>query len=107
MINTLQNYYGTVIRANRDLYAMKKGIAAIIFHCSEFLTNGEPDDEKRHQYCPQDTWCKYQKNKLFGGLLNYKSKINIPEATRDIIQPIFSLTDLGNDDLKKCLHGKT
>ena len=68
-----------VIRSNRDLYEMKKGITTIIFHCSEFPTNGEPDDEKKAPFCPRDK--KYQKNKVFGELVKYKSKINIPETT--------------------------
>ena len=38
VMNTLQNYYGMVIRSNvGNLYQMKKGIAAIIHHCSEYL----------------------------------------------------------------------
>ena len=35
-------------------------------------------------------------------------KINIPLAITEVLKPIFSYKDLGNDDLlKKCLHGKT
>ena len=35
-------------------------------------------------------------------------KLNLPEAVRELIKPIFSHQDLGSDDLlKKCLHGQT
>ena len=103
--NTLQNYYGMVVRSNiGDLYAMKKGIAAILHHCSVFFV-GEVDDKmvddkKRHQFCPrtEDTWCKYQKDKLTGESTN-KININIPEAVRDVIKPIFLHGDLGLETL--------
>ena len=94
-----------VVRSNTgNLYAMKKGIAAILFHCCENF-----DDEKRHQYCPRtpDTWCKYQRDKHTGETI-YKSKINIPLAVRNIITPIFSHEDLAPGALLgKCLHGQT
>ena len=36
VVNTLQNYYGMAIRQNvESLYAMKKSVLAIVFHCSE------------------------------------------------------------------------
>ena len=38
----------------------------------------------------------------------YESKINLPQAVFDVINPIFSHTDLGSDVLRsKCLHGLT
>ena len=47
VINTLQNYYGKAIRQNiGNLYAMKKSVAAVLFHCSESY-----DSETRHQFC--------------------------------------------------------
>ena len=94
VMNTLQNYHGMVVRSNTgNLFAMKKGIAAILFHCSENI-----DDEKRHKYCPRtpDTWCKYQREKHTGEP-TYDSKINIPLAVRDVITPIFSHEDLASD----------
>ena len=115
-MNTLQNYYGMVIRSNvGNLYQMKKGIAAIIHHCSEYLVKVDGsdkkvcDDDARHKFCPEglESWCKYQKQKVAGEIM-YKPKINIPEAVRDVIKPIFSYEDLAADDLlKKCLHGQT
>ena len=98
-----------------DLYQMKKGIAAILYHCSEYLVQFGADKEKnvpyndaRHKYCPRgkDSWCKYQREQATGES-TYKTKINIPEAVRELIIPIFSHEDLGSDDLlKKCLHGQ-
>ena len=78
-----------------NLYQMKKGIAAILFHCSEcFVPDSEdniPDYATRHQYCPigEGFWCKYQRDQATGAS-TYKAK-----AVCDIIKPIFSHTDLG------------
>ena len=79
---------------------MKKGIAAILHHCSEHSNNNQ-----RRLYCPvgKDSWCKWQKDQVTGNI-TYKEKINIPPAVRDLIKPVFSHTDLASDDLlKKCL----
>ena len=104
-----------VIRSNvGNLYQMKKGIAAIIHHCSEYLVKSMVvikvcDDDARHKCCPEglESWCKYQKHKV-AGEISYNSKINIPEAVRDVIKPIFSYEDLAADNLlKKFFHGRT
>ena len=115
-MNTLQNYYGMVIRSNvGKLYQMKKDIALIIHHCSEYLVKVDGsdkkvrDDDARHKFCPGclESWCKYQKQKV-AGEISYKPKINIPEAVRDVINPFFSYKDRAADDLlKKCLRGQT
>lgn len=103
IINAMQNYYGMAIRQNTtNLYAMKKSIIAILFHCSE---NKDMDD--RHKFCPRtkESWCKYQSDKLTKNN-SYKPSITIPSAVKEVLGPIF--TDLSKDDLlKKCLHGKT
>eukprot|EP00112_Aurelia_sp_Birch-Aquarium-sp1_P012847 Seg2706.2 transcript_id=Seg2706.2/GoldUCD/mRNA.D3Y31 product="hypothetical protein" protein_id=Seg2706.2/GoldUCD/D3Y31 len=57
VINTLQNAYGLVIRQNiGNLYEMKKGVSALLFHYSE-----HEDMEKRHHFCPRgaQSWCKF------------------------------------------------
>ena len=110
-MNTLQNYYGMIIRSNiGNLYQMKKGVAAIVHHCSEYLNaERKPDNDARHMYCPrgENSWCKYQKY-LVTGQPTYETKINLPEAVFDLIKPIFSHKDLGSDVLlSKCLHGLT
>ena len=110
-MNILQNYYGMVIRNNTgNLYQMKKGVAAILFHCSEYLDeDGAPDYARRHQFCPpgEASWCMYQRDQATGESA-YKPKINIAAAVREVMEPIFSHEDLGADDLlKKCLHGLT
>ena len=77
-----------------NLYQMKKGIAAILFHCSEcFVPDSEdniPDYATRHQYCPvgEGSWCKYRRDQATGAS-TYKAKVNIPKAVCDIIKPIF------------------
>ena len=64
-MNTLQNYYGMVIRSNiGNLYQMKKGVAAIVHHCSGYFNaEGKLDNDASHMYCPrgENSWCKYQK----------------------------------------------
>ena len=103
VINALQNYYGMAIRQNvSNVYAMKKSIIAILFHCSEHTSTTE-----RHKYCPRgkDSWCKYQSDKETGKM-TYKEHITLPVAVKEAITPVF--TDLSNDDLlKKCTHGQT
>ena len=111
VMNTLQNYYGMVIRSNKNnIYGMKKGIAAIVHHCSEFLDgDNNPDNVQRHKFCPRgaDSWCKWQQDQSTG-LSTYKSKICLPTAIRDLIMPIFSYEDLAADSLlERCLHGLT
>ena len=64
-----------IIRGNiGDLYQMKKGVAAILYHCSECLVSDDddekkvPDNDARHMYCPRgkDSWCKYQRDQATG-----------------------------------------
>ena len=54
VMNTLQNYYGMIIRSNvGNLYQMKKGIGSIMKHCSQCLdSDGNDQPAKRHMYCP-------------------------------------------------------
>ena len=103
MINSMQNYYGMAIRGNiGNLYAMKKAIGAVLFHCTEFES-----PQMRHKFCPSgpDTWCKWQLDKL-NGTNNYKPRLGIPKWIHDVIYPIF--VELRDDSLlTKCLHGQT
>ena len=103
VMNTLQNCYGMAIRQNVDnLYAMKKSVAAVLFHYSENV-----DNEARHRFCLRtvDSWCKFQSDKITGKS-TYKENFTIPAAVRDLLMPIFK--DLGETSLlEKCLHGKT
>ena len=98
IINSLQNYYGIAIRANKgNRYAMKKAVGAALMHCTNFEST-----EARHRFCPlgPNTWCKWRINK------EYKSKINIPRWIHKVIYPMF--VELSSDELlDKCLHGET
>ena len=81
---------------------MKKSVGAILYHLTE-----NDDNEERHKFCPrtEDGWCKYQSDKLTGKE-TYKSKVNLPAASKSAILPIFP--DLSKDELlSKCLHGYT
>ena len=69
--NKMQNYFVMTIRQNtasawnndatKTLYSMKKGVLAILWHCTDL-----PDIEDRHRFCPrkQDIWWKYWQTKL-------------------------------------------
>ena len=62
---------------------------------------------KRDRFCQrtEDSWCKYQSDKLTGKE-TYKSKVNLPVEIKSAILPIFQ--DLSKDELlSKCLHGHT
>lgn len=102
-MNTLQNYYGMAIRQNIDnLYGMKKAIGAVLHHCCDIS-----DETVRHRFCPptEDSWCKWQSDKL-NGKTQYKKKVNLPLAIKEVLLPIFK--DLSSDELlSKCLHGLT
>ena len=104
VINTLQNYYGMAIRHNKgELYAMKKSVAAVLFHCTDY-----DDKEFRHRFCLRtaDSWCKYQSDKITGKSTYKSDKIDIPVVISNEIKPIF--TELSKDSLlEKCLHGQT
>eukprot|EP00794_Sanderia_malayensis_P014632 gene14632-16150_t len=101
-INTMQNYFGMAIRQNTGkLYAMKKAVASVLFHCSDL------PEEERHKFCPRtiDSWCKWQKDKI-KNTNTYKKKISLPKAVNKLIEPIFR--DLNrNELLSKCLDGLT
>ena len=105
VMNSMQNYYGIAIRKNKgDLYAMKKAVGAILWHCSEF-----PDRDMAycHRYCPpgKDTSCKYKLDHE-NQTNNYKSNINLPQYIFDLLLPIFE--DLSNNVLlSRFLLGKT
>ena len=71
----MQNYYGMAIWQNPwQLYEMKKGIGAVLWHCSDVQ-----DLEAKHQFCPKSihSWCKYQSDKITG-MSSYKSTTSLP-----------------------------
>ena len=83
-----QNYYGIIaIRENKnELYAMKKAVGAIFWHCTSF-----EDEEYRHRFCPKEnnSWCKYKKYKATNKT-TYKGIVNIPKNIHDI----YNTTDI-------------
>ena len=103
IVNTIQNYYEMAIRQNlHNVYAMKKSIIAILYHCSE---NDNQDDQ--HKFCPRsaDSWCSYQRDKHTGEY-THKVHVSLPAAITDLLKPIFR--DLSSDELlQKCMHGFT
>ena len=103
IINSMQNFYGLAIRNNLgNIYAMKKAVWAVLFHCTKF-----DDIEYRHQMCPRDadSWCKFHLDKL-NNTNEYVEHVSLPVKIFEIVKPIFK--DLSADPLlSKCLHGKT
>ena len=82
----MQNYYGMVIRQNPGrLFDMKKGIGAVLWHCSDIT-----DPEARHQFCPKNihSWCKYQSDKITG-MSTYKPSTSLPVSIKREIQKNF------------------
>lgn len=85
VIDSIQNYYGRAIRDNIDnIYAIKKAIWAIHFHCTEF-----DDQAYRHIMCPRDenSWCKYYSKQ---DDTNYKEKISLSEEIFNVLKPLFT-----------------
>ena len=79
VMNLMQNYYGMAIRQNVDnVYAMKKSIIAILYHCSQ---NDNEDDW--HKFCPRsaDSWCSYQSGKHTAKNA-YEVNVNLPVAIK-------------------------
>ena len=98
IVDTLQNYYGMVIRNNTHLLAdMVNAVLAAFYHVAN------TDENPIHTLCPvgEDSWCSWQK-----GPEDYKHKHGLPGAVVELLEPLFE--ELSNADLlAKCLHGKT
>ena len=86
LINSLQNYYGDVIRKNKaDLDGMVKGVQATLLH------SNSTDEAPRHHLCPEgeDSWCKRQVAKAKGEEYHHK-KNPIPEPIVHLLKPIYA-----------------
>ena len=84
--NSLQNYYGDVIRKNAgDSDGKMKGVHATLLHCNS--TDATP----RHHLCPpgENSWCKYQvamaKHETY-----HHTHPPIPEAIVQLLKPIYT-----------------
>lgn len=102
LINSLQNYYGDVIRRNKgDLDKMIKGVQATLLH------SNSSDETPRHHLCPEgeNSWCKWQVAKAKG--VEYKHKKDpFPTPIVQLLKPIYKR--LGSHTLlEKCLDGYT
>ena len=65
------------------------------------------EDNNWHTHCPkgEDSWCRYQSDKVTG-LKTYKPGSGLTREVIKHVKPIFN--DLSKDELlQKCLHGKT
>ena len=102
LMNSLQNYYGDVIRKNKgDIDAMVKGVQATLLH------SNSSDETPRHHLCPpgEDSWCKWQVAKAKGEEYHHK-KSPIPEPIVQLLKPIYAR--LGSKKLlEKCIDGYT
>ena len=85
LMNSLQNYYGDVIRKNKgDIDGMVKGVQATLLH------SNSSDETPRHHLCPpgEDSWCKWQVAKAKGEEYHHK-KSPIPEPIVQLLKPIY------------------
>ena len=105
VIDSIQNYYGKAIRANKgNLNGMDNDIFAIYDHMIR-------DDEKpiivQHSRCPKgkSTWCKYWKD-IQEKTNTYDEDKRLPSVFQKELKPIFDrLSEEGL--LKRCLLGVT
>lgn len=105
-IDTLQNFYGKVIRDNKgDAAAMSKATHAILKHYSSTAKN------PKHENCPQgsNSWCSYNRDKALKESTHVPIKDPLPPAVVKVIQPVFDR--LGNKAFlvgsEKCLTQNT
>ena len=103
LMNSLQNYYGDVIRKNAgDLDGMMKGVHATLLHCNS--TDATP----RHHLCPpgENSWCNYQvamaKHETY-----HHTHPPIPEAIVQLLKPIYAHLGGNRVSLSKCVDGYT
>ena len=101
-INTLQNYYGMVIRNNvGDLYGMKKSVRPTLFHNCDIA-----NAEEKHQFCPhlRTSWSMWWSDKIAPGQNKYRKKLSLPFTIRSLLMPKFR--DLSNETFpEECLSG--
>lgn len=98
LIDSLQNWYGRAIRDNAgDYRAMAKAIWASVCH------RASTDDEPRHDFCPDDSWCQYRKATPEQP---YKHHDAIPKPAFVLLLPIYR--DLADKPLLlRCEKGAT
>ena len=98
LIDSMQTYYGKAIRENKGCVEdMQKATLAIIYH------KMSTDEKPQHQYCPNNSWCKY---KTHSGPKPFEHKKPLPEAIGKAIMPLFErLSDISL--LEKCAGGYT
>ena len=110
VINSMQNYYGLVIRENKgNLQGMKDGIWAIYYHMIK--SDDNTPLEEQHKFCPKDkqTWCKFWHDKLFASKNDkktYDESKCLPPVFRNELKNVFKrLSD--DNQLSRCLRGLT
>ena len=102
-IDRLQNYAGAAIRQNvGDLKCMRSSFLASLFHVAS-----NKDNSYHYPYCPivLNSWRKYNADTANNAQF-YKPGPGLPRNIIYKIRPMF--LELSKDnELEKCLHGKT
>ena len=98
LIDSMQTYYGMAIRNNKgNIEEMERATLAILYH------KLSTDDKPQHQYCPHDSWCKYNNHK---GTEPFQRKKALPESIGQAILPLFKRLS-EKKLLEKCTGGFT
>ena len=111
VIDRLQKYYGHAIRGsvvkeaktNSELQSgvrnMQKAIKAVLYHNVKL-----EDQEERHQFCPEQSWCTYKNSKAVG-IPHFENKNHhLDPVFLNYLMPIFD--KLSHEKLlKRCLPG--
>ena len=79
---------------------MKKAIWATFYHRSS------TDENPQHQYCPDDSWCKYRLAAAQNKLSTFKHPPAFDNDTQAVLKPIYE--DLTSEDLlERCTGSNT
>ena len=83
LINSLQNYYGDVIRRNKgDVNSMMKAVQASLLHSNS-------SDERLRHHQGESSWCKWQVAAARGETYHHK-KPPIPDPIKQLLRPIYN-----------------
>jgi hypothetical protein len=97
----MQTWCGKAIRSNvsTSVYAMKKAIGAILYHCIE-----SENDKQRHIIGPDgaNSWCHFKRSRV-NRKPPGKNGINLHEWMLPMLTPLFP--ELSDDLIsEKCMH---
>ena len=107
VITRLQDFYRNAIRQNvtdskepkeqeQAVKNMKNAVMAGLYHSVK-----QPNDTKRHQYCPESSWCDF---KINGSMVD--KSYHLDDVFLNLLLPVYER--LSNENLlKRCISGYT